>query len=474
MNKKTIMIIIAIIIILSVLIFIRKVEYRGKENEIKIQIGNEDIVLNEKDETASMEVKMLDNENGIYIKNNSNSVIMVNGKKLRPKKEIVLNNIEINKNNTIDIKSKFLNDQRERTYNIKTLPEEFPDYEANGKSNYEGKYYFNVNYKKESYLVKVNEEGKIVFYKSIPTASHNFRKIEKNGKVRYTYIENTEKESSGDYFFFVVLDENYNEIDRVKYKLKDGTEIGVYHHESLYLDDRHYILIAVDKQQVNDLAPELGKSQSETVQNCLIEEIQNGNVKWEFESINHPELYNYCNIDYLTSLNENNYLKNYTHPNDIKIDPSDNNVVLSFRHLCALIKISRQNGEIMWILGGKGDQFGLTEEQKFIYQHSISFLNDNTIMLYDNSIENSRVLKIKINEKNKTIEKYESFDLDVYSSTHGYIQAIDEENDIYLISYGQGDFRGKNSIEEKNLKTGEVYFSFQLIERNVYDALKFK
>lgn len=95
-------------------------------------------------------------------------------------------------------------------------------------------------------------------------------------------------------------------------------------------------------------------------------------------------------------------------------------------------------------------------------------------MLYDNSTENSRILKIKINEENKTVENYEEYDLDVYSATHGYIQAVDEEKDVYLISYGQGDFRGKNSVEEKNLRTGEVYFTFQLIEKNVYDVMKFK
>ena len=41
----------------------------------------------------------------------------------------------------------------------------------------------------------------------------------------------------------------------------------------------------------------------------------------------------------------------------------------SFRNIDSILKIERGTGKILWILGGKGDHFGLTEEQKFSRQH---------------------------------------------------------------------------------------------------------
>lgn len=121
--------------------------------------------------------------------------------------------------------------------------------------------------------------------------------------------------------------------------------------------------------------------------------------------------------------------------------------------------------------------FGLSEEQKFSKQHSISFLEDNSILIYDNGAKNqkSRVIIIGINEENKKVEKFIEYDLGVFSIATGSVQAIDEQNGVFLLSYGNGNYNNKRNIEEKNLETGETYFSFDFwAGTQIYSVLKIK
>ena len=50
------------------------------------------------------------------------------------------------------------------------------------------------------------------------------------------------------------------------------------------------------------------------------------------------------------------------------------------------------------MLGGKGDQFGLKEKEKFSRQHYARLLSDGSITLFDNGNKNkkSRILELKI------------------------------------------------------------------------------
>jgi hypothetical protein len=48
----------------------------------------------------------------------------------------------------------------------------------------------------------------------------------------------------------------------------------------------------------------------------------------------------------------------------IDIDPSDSNLVVSFRHTSSIVKIDCNTGTILWTLGGKEDPFALTSDTK--------------------------------------------------------------------------------------------------------------
>ena len=61
----------------------------------------------------------------------------------------------------------------------------------------------------------------------------------------------------------------------------------------------------------------------------------------------------------------------YIHMNSVFIDPKDNHLIVSLANGYTVLKIHRQTGEILWRLGGKLDEFSLTDNQRFriLYQH---------------------------------------------------------------------------------------------------------
>jgi hypothetical protein len=82
-----------------------------------------------------------------------------------------------------------------------------------------------------------------------------------------------------------------------------------------------------------------------------------GYVIEEFDSA-HNLIFQWNSNDYINPLdgyaeygyNPSDY--NYCHGNAIEED-FDGNLLVSFRHLNAVYKINRENGEVIWILGGK-------------------------------------------------------------------------------------------------------------------------
>lgn len=345
-----------ILIILCIIIVFCKVYTKKSENIIQILVNEEVITFLGNDMELEKELKMLSIEKETKIKNLSSSKIYVNGEKINPGKELKIRIPKINEENKIEVKLNFKNKYAKTTYMINTLPGDFPEYEVEGNSKYEGDYYFTV----DNYLLKLNEVGEIIFYKKTDNQALGFKKYTNNKKTRYTYLElsvigQTEIYSLCD---LVVLDEEYKEIDRVKYKIENKEELGIDAHDSVYLDDGHYILVTYKGKEVINMPKELGYESSVMVRACLIKEIKNGHKIWEFESTDYPQLYNFYSANgvYINEITAQNF-SNYMHFNSFAIDPNDNNLICSFRNQDAIMKINRRTGKMMWILGGKGDEF---------------------------------------------------------------------------------------------------------------------
>lgn len=457
--------IIIIFLIISVSIYIKKIK-----DKVIISIHSEKIML-EEDGEKIINLKTFNSEKDAIIKKVVGIArIRVNGNELKGKKELNLGKTEIKENSKIIIDVKYITG-KETQFIVNTLPSTFPEYEVEGESEYDGDYYmstYSSSRDKSHYIFKLDKTGKMKYYKKTNKISFDFKKeVNRNNKIRYTYLESTKSNFAGLRSILpcdlVILDENYEEIDRIQYFNKDNTFTSLENHTYIYLDDNHYILATYSEEFLNKRNEE-GEEISKL--NCLIQEVKDGEILWEFNSGGYPEFYKNVTL-------EN---KDYMHVNSLEIDKDDGNVICSFRNIDSIIKLNRENGEIMWILGGDEDQFNLTQKQKFSKQHSAISIGNHFILIYDNGDSNqrSRILKIKLDEENKSIKEYKEYDTELYSAFMGSIRVINEENQTYLICYGGGEY-DKYSVEEINYSTNEIKFRFTfLANKEIYNVNKIK
>ena len=91
----------------------------------------------------------------------------------------------------------------------------------------------------------------------------------------------------------------------------------------------------------------------------------------------------------------------FFHINSISVTP-DGHLLVSARHTCALYKIHRTTGEVLWRLGGKSSSFSVAADAVFGFQHHAVFEDPQTIRMFDDggdgltTLHPSRVAWIRI------------------------------------------------------------------------------
>lgn len=390
-------------------------------------------------------------------------------------------------------------------YYLRTLPDEFPPVTAMGQSSKNGYYYTTMG----SYVVKFDSKGQVVFYRRAnATNAGPFRRYELDGEVVYAYLESRSSDThiplSGIGYrqtALIMLNEQYKKIDEVPYMAdteKVPADYPLENHDYLILGKNHYILTTYTGKRVNNIPSDVaGSEYGANVVACIFQEIKDGECIFEWDSTDHPELYAASREagDYS---NTSRIWADYAHFNAVSIDPKDNNFVCSYRNLDSILKIDRETGEILWVLGGDLDEFGLTEEQQFRRQHNVSITEDGSILLFDNgcltnvlgypeqsstekkeaeSKQVSRGVKLTLDEANRTVTGFEEYRIEnFYSSTMGSVQLLDDESDTVLFGWGGRSQKGMPLFQEVNCRDKVV--NFELIcndsDINCYRATFFE
>ena len=236
-----------------------------------------------------------------------------------------------------------------------------------------------------SYNYIFDANGELHYFKRLNNTSTNFQKLTyQDGQQRYAYICDA---------IIYLMDLNFNIIRSYSY-LPTSThgKLGIDLHDFIFFDDDHYVVGSALPTTVDTTA--YGGKSGSVVDATLIQEVQNGQVLWEWNSADYPQFY-------ATHTDGGSYLDSsmaspadYMHWNSITQDPADNSYILSFRNQDAIIKIlpyaaSSNNGviPIKWILGG-GNQT-IASNFTFYHQHmprivsrdgnvvTLSIFNDN-------------------------------------------------------------------------------------------------
>ena len=400
--------------------------------------------------------------------------IKIDNKKLKEGKDLKVKIDEISKEKTIPLEIKDKVSNKVYKLNIRTFNNKI-NVETTGEGYEDGYYYFIS----EGTAIKMDNKGNVVFYSS-NDYRNSFRPYLINDKVYYSMQKSVGDDSIINTKAYrrsknLVFNDKYEVIDEVS-TLIDGDLPKNYYldgHDFTVIDKGHYLISGYVEKAVNNI-PFLKGDVDVVV--SVIQEIKDGKLVQEWRSSDYPELYalskikdnfkvnskeekeNKPNNDIFEKKQETNRYVDYAHFNSMFIDPNDNNLVVSYRNICSVIKFDRKTGKIIWILGGDADQFNLTDKQKFYYQHHATISNDNTLTIFDNGVANeqTRALEFKLDEKNKKVIEFNEYKIDGYfSGVQGSTAKIND--DIFLSGWG-GNKSHDIMFSEVDYKTNKVLF----------------
>jgi arylsulfate sulfotransferase len=157
---------------------------------------------------------------------------------------------------------------------------------------------------------------------------------------------------------------------------------------------------------------------------------QNFQVAWVWDA------FNYLNVHRLPTLGEGP--SDWLHANSISWSPADGNLIVSLRAQDWVIKIDYANGtgdgHVIWRLG-KGGNFlvnSTVASPWFSHQHDVRYINDTTLVLFDNGNTrrrhnrhaDSRGQEWIINEKTRVATLVVNANLGNYASFTGSAQML--------------------------------------------------
>jgi Arylsulfotransferase (ASST) len=174
---------------------------------------------------------------------------------------------------------------------------------------------------------------------------------------------------------FVIFDPTYHEVARVR--------AGRGRHGDLHefrLTRSGTALISIYQEVNADLSSIGGPSDGRLVEGIVQEiDVASGRVLFEWNSRDHVGL----DESYRTGVTPQGNV-DYFHLNSVDVD-FDGNLLISARHTCAVYKVGRRSGKVIWRLGGKKSDFSIDDAASFSYQHDVRRHADGQLTIFDNA-----------------------------------------------------------------------------------------
>ncbi len=256
------------------------------------------------------------------------------------------------------------------------------------------------------YILLLDRSGAPLYYRTfLPDDLENFQQTTyPDGTVVYSVTVGVFDARGWTLGVDHVMDQHFNDLG--DYQLPAYAQHGVLPaegHETLLLGDQHYVAISYVQRTLDLSKLNPAWSAQAVVMSNVMQEVDHGNVLVEWDSANVPALY--ADSTYENSFSATD-VSDYLHLNSIAIDPTDGNFIVSFRHTSSIVKLDRHTAQILWTMGGAEDQFGLTPDQVFTFQHHVRFQSDGSMTVFDNGYTTSRqtrILSMVLDETNHKV-----------------------------------------------------------------------
>jgi len=269
---------------------------------------------------------------------------------------------------------------------------------------------------------------------------------------------------------YVIFDDSYREVKR--FRAGNGRDGD--HHEFL-ISPQDTALITIYNPVSWDLSSVGGLKDGVAWQGIVQElDFETGEVLFEWRSLEHVGL----DETYVTPSEDHYRGIDYFHINSVDVD-HDDNLLVSARETCAIYKINRMSGEIIWRLGGKKSDFKMGPGTQFAYQHDARRQPDGTISIFDNgttvfhngipkAVEESRGIVLELDEEEMTatlVREYTHPD-NLFADAAGNMQVLPNGN--VFIGWGRA------LVFSEFSKDGELLFDARLPPENKsYRAFRF-
>lgn len=331
-------------------------------------------------------------------------------------------------------------------YELNTLPADMPETGMENNANIDGYIitsFHTLTLDRPSYTVIMNTNGDFVYYMGTDNPKTNIFHMQRWDFAKqplYSYHIQTQKPTSGAFLLGdnVVLDDKFNEIDRVRILATDRhPEMPADQHDFVILGDKHYLVISYWNEVLE---------RNKTILSAIVQEQKDGKVIFDWVSSDYPKLFDIC-IEKCPAPGKTDM--DYVHINSVAVDPSDNNLVLSLASPHTVIKINRKSGDIMWTLSGLGDDFNVAPEYRMTRQHD-AHLENGELVIFDNNYsvikkissvpdkkDKARILRFKLDEKNKQVLDAKSVPLNITAQYMGSAQGLKE--DRYFVGCGSAE-----------------------------------
>ena len=232
-----------------------------------------------------------------------------------------------------------------------TLPANFPTITVDTSNNPSDGKLFLANlsgtFNTGNYLMILNNDGSVVKYKEVDGLFGISFTVLPNGELSYGQIIAV---SPGvPVGRFIVMDTTLAPVDT----FQCGNGYITHPSDFILLPNGHAILHATDPQPI-DMSPYGGDPNAIVVGNVIQELDESKNVVFQWRSWDYlPISDSYVNLT--------TPRVDLTHANALALD-ANGNILYSIRHTSSIPSISRQTGNVNWILGGKRDQFTYINE----------------------------------------------------------------------------------------------------------------
>ena len=256
-----------------------------------------------------------------------------------------------------------------------------------------------------AFAIAFDQSGNVVWYREF---DYGVRAVE------------TKQQANGDFSLFVGSslgsDATYGWY--VEFK-PDGQLVRTYAANPPYYTDSHELLLTFrdsvlqnallfgyDLRRV-DLTPVGGPANALVGGHSLLRQTPSGGVDFFWSAWDHFVLEDWIEPpDFLKQLTQ----VDFDHPNSLDID-HDGNYLVSWRSFGEVTNIDSRNGNIIWRLGGRNNQFTFVNDPLggFSAQHSVRELDNGDLLMYDNGWRHNppesraAVYRLDLNAKTATL-----------------------------------------------------------------------